>query len=120
MSENSNSFRKGRRKTGGRKRGTPNKSTKLLREVVLLAAAAAGSERADDGLYRYLKNVAKKSPAIFIPLLSRCLPLQVESQQTQTVEVNYRTANELREELIRRGVPIDSLFPVPKAADKKA
>ncbi len=76
---NATSFKSGRRKTGGRRIGVPNRNTRVLREAVLLAAAAAGSENGENGLFLYLTKVAKKQPAIFLPLLGRLLPLQVES-----------------------------------------
>ena len=117
---NATSFRRGRQKTGGRRRGTPNRNTQLLREVVLLAAAAAGSEKGKNGLFLYLKGVAKKKPAIFVPLLGKILPLQVESQQISKTEVTYRGAAEIREELIRRGVPVEFIFSEPTSVDVQA
>ena len=114
---NGTSFRRGRKKTGGRQAGVPNKNTRLLREAVLLAAAAAGSETAKDGLFRYLKKVAKNKPAVFVPLLGRMLPLQVESQQPSKTEVTYRGVEEIRQELIRRGVPVDRIFSEPTSVN---
>ena len=108
---NSTTFKRGRRKTGGRRRGIPNRNTRVLREAVLLAAAAAGSEKGRNGLFLYLKKVAKKQPAIFMPVLARLLPLQVESQQTSKTEVTYRSFAEIRQELIKRGVPVDIIYP---------
>jgi hypothetical protein len=108
---NATTFRKGRKKTGGRRAGTPNRNTQVLREAVLLAAAAAGSEKGRNGLFLYLKKVAKKQPAIFMPVLGRLLPLQVESQQTSKTEVTYRSFAEIRRELIKRGVPVDTIYP---------
>jgi hypothetical protein len=107
---NGTTFKRGRRKTGGRRLGVPNRNTRVLREAVLLAAVAAGSEKGKNGLYLYLKKVAKKQPAIFLPLLGRLLPLQVESQQTSKTEVTYRSAAEIHQELARRGVPVDRIF----------
>jgi hypothetical protein len=89
----------------------PNKNTRVLREAVLLAAAAAGSEKRRNGLFLYLKKVAKRQPAVFMPVLARLLPLQVESQQTSKTKVTYRSVAELRQELIKRGVPVDTIFP---------
>src|ERR1035437_7175152 len=88
---NAMTFKRGCRKSGGRQIGTPNRSTRLLREAVLLAAAAAGSEKGRNGLFLFLKKNAKKQPAIFMPVLARLLPLQVESQQTSG-EVRGRIA----------------------------
>jgi hypothetical protein len=108
---NKTTFRRGRPKTGGRGRGTVNKNTLVLREAVLLAAAAAGSEKGTNGLFLYLKKVAKKQPAVFMPVLARLLPLHIESQQTSKTEVTYRSFAEIRQELIKRGVPVDTIYP---------
>ena len=107
---NGTSFKRGRRKTGGRRRGMPNKNTQVLREAALLAAAAAGSETGKNGLYLYLKKVAKKYPSVFLPFLGRLQPLQVESQQTSKTEVTYRSVSKLQQELMRRGVPVDLIY----------
>lgn len=110
---NATSFKRGRRKTGGRKTGVPNRNTRVLQQAALLAAAAAGSEKGENGLFLYLTKVAKKQPAIFLPLLGRLLPLQVESQQISKTEVTYRSAAEIHQKLIRRGVPVDRIFSGP-------
>lgn len=54
-------------KTGGRKRGTPNKVTKDLKDMILGALEAAGGEK-------YLKTQAKESPAAFLGLVGKVLP----------------------------------------------
>jgi len=58
----------------GRKKGVPNKTTKLLKEAVLLAAEAAGGK---EGLVGYLEQQAKKNPGPFMALLGKVLPMQV-------------------------------------------
>ena len=108
---NKTTFRRGRPKTGGRARGTANRNTLVLREAVLLAAAAAGSEKRRNGLFLYLKNVAKKHPAIFMPVLAWLLPLQMDSQQSSKAEIEYRSFAEIRRELVERGVPVDTIYP---------
>ena len=62
-------------KTGGRKKGTPNKTTALLKDAILTAAEEAGDE---DGMIGYLKKQAGENPAAFMALLGRVLPLQHE------------------------------------------
>jgi hypothetical protein len=60
-------------KTGGRKKGTPNKTTGVLKDAILLAA-----EQADPGgLVGYLKTQATSNPQSFLPLLGKVLPMQV-------------------------------------------
>lgn len=59
----------------GRRKGTPNKFTGLLREVILQAAEQAGGK---EGLLGYLTTQAKENPQHFMSLLGRVLPLQLD------------------------------------------
>ena len=67
-------------KTGGRQKGTPNKVTAQLKDAILLAAENAGGEQ---GLVGYLTDVAEKQPAIFLPLLVKILPIQIEEERIE-------------------------------------
>jgi hypothetical protein len=62
-------FKKGHRKLGGRKLGTPNGATQVLREANLLAAIGDKDE-----LVAYLTNVAGNNPRIFSKLMAKSLP----------------------------------------------
>lgn len=69
-------------KTGGRKKGTPNKVTSLLKDDILLAAEKAHS----GGRVGYLKEQAQTNPVAFMGLLGRVLPTQVnEVPKSDTV-----------------------------------
>lgn len=57
-------------KTGGRKKGTPNKITALLKDDILKAAELAHP----DGRVGYLTQQAKENPAAFMTLLGKVLP----------------------------------------------
>lgn len=57
-------------KTGGRQRGTPNKVTKDVRQMVLAALNTAGGEG-------YLLAQSKENPAAFMTLVGKCLPKDV-------------------------------------------
>jgi hypothetical protein len=108
---NATSFKRGRKKTGGRKAGTPNKTTWVLREAALTAAEAAGNEVGGDGLISYLTWVALNHPTNFLPLLVRSMPQQLEPEQTSPPEEEEKvlhTIEEVREELRLRGVPPDA------------
>jgi len=116
LKKNATSFKKGRNKTGGRKAGTPNKTTLVLREAVLTAAEAAGNEVGDDGLLSYLMRVALDHPSTFMPLLARVMPQQIESQQTSPptsqeppTSEELRTPEEICEHLRQQGAPLDGL-----------
>jgi hypothetical protein len=55
------------RKTGGRKKGTPNKINANLREMILGALSAAGG-------CDYLVAQAHQNPAAFMTLVGKVLP----------------------------------------------
>ena len=67
---------RGQPKTGGRKRGAPNKMTALLKDAILEAAQQAGGDT--DGLVAYLKQQAMDNPSAFMTLLGKVLPLQAK------------------------------------------
>ena len=58
-------------KTGGRSKGTPNKTTALLKDAILQAAADAHEE----GMVGYLTHQAKENPTAFMSLLGKVLPM---------------------------------------------
>lgn len=57
-------------KLGGRKKGTPNKVTGQLKDMILQALS-------DSGGVEYLKDQATENPGPFLTLLGKVLPLQV-------------------------------------------
>ena len=64
---------KGQKKLGGRKKGTPNKETKQLREMILEALDKAGG-------VQYLEKQADANPKAFLTLLAKVLPMQVTGE----------------------------------------
>lgn len=67
-----------RKKNGGRKSGTPNKNTKILKDAILMAAELSGEDKnGKDGLVGYCKNLADNEPKAFASLLGRVLPTQM-------------------------------------------
>ena len=71
-------------KTGGRKKGTPNKTTQQLKDAILHAAELAGDK---DGLVGYLQRQAALNPAPFMSLLGKVLPMTGELTGTITVKI---------------------------------
>jgi hypothetical protein len=65
---------KGTPKTGGRKKGTPNKISGALKEAILEAAEQAGGEH---GTVGYLVVQAHANPAAFMSLLGKVLPMTI-------------------------------------------
>lgn len=59
------------RKTGGRVKGTPNKITAALKDIILQALANAGG-------VDYLTEQAAKNPHAFMALVGRVLPMQLK------------------------------------------
>lgn len=69
-------------KTGGRKKGTPNKVSKALRESILEAAEQAHEE----GTVGYLKQQAKDNPTAFLSLLGKVLPSTIAGDPESPLE----------------------------------
>lgn len=59
----------------GRPKGSPNKTTAMLKDAVLEAAAKAGGKA---GLVGYLQRQADENPTAFMSLLGKAMPLQVQ------------------------------------------
>lgn len=66
----------------GRAKGTPNKTTALLKDAILRAAEEAGGA---EGLVGYLKKQAEQNPAPFMALLGKVLPMQVDMRGNVTL-----------------------------------
>ena len=69
---------------GGRKKGTPNKTTALLKDAILQAATNAGGRK---GLVGYLTTLAKTEPSAFAGLLGKVLPMQVSGEDGGALRV---------------------------------
>lgn len=70
----------------GRPAGLPNKTTALLKDAVLQAAAEAGGSNDTEGLVSYLKARAIDTPGPFLGLLGKVLPLTVAGQDGKPIE----------------------------------
>lgn len=78
---------KGTPKTGGRQKGTPNKTTKALKDSIMEAFFAVGGAK-------YLKKVAKDDPKAFISLLGRVVPTEIKGEVSMhTVKRNFMGRN---------------------------
>lgn len=112
-------------KFGGRKKGTPNKTTGRLRTAILAAAEETGLEfveenlarivesgnadaievarviaaqESEDGLKAYLKNLARIDPKAYASLLAKILPTEVTADPDAPVEIVFRTVYEEKPE----------------------
>lgn len=71
----------------GRKKGTPNKTTALLKDAILKAATDAGN----GDLAAYLEVQAKANPGPFMALLGKVLPMQVTGEDGGPLQVTFKT-----------------------------
>ena len=62
-------------KTGGRKKGTPNKTTAKVKDAIMEAFDKAGG-------VDYLVGIAREDPKTFCSLLGRVLPSEVKAELT--------------------------------------
>lgn len=67
-------------KTGGRAKGTPNKMTGQVKEMILTALDRAGG-------VEYLVRQANDSPTAFLALVGKVLPMQVTGADGNAVKV---------------------------------
>jgi len=68
----------------GRPKGTPNKTTALLKDAILQAAEKAGDK---DGMVGYLTTQATANPAAFLTLLGKVLPMQVTGEDGGPIKI---------------------------------
>ena len=72
----------------GRAKGTPNKTTALLKEAVLMAAEQVGNGEGKKGLVEFLKvQAAKDNNAPFMAMMAKVLPLQVSGEDGQGIKI---------------------------------
>ena len=103
---NATSFKKGHAKpaNAGRAKGTPNRTTVLLKQAIIDAATLVGQDgRGKGGLTGYLRMLAVTEKAVYARLLERVLPLQmtVEDRSAPTY-----SAEEAVQKLEERGLPV--------------
>lgn len=79
----------------GRPKGTQNKTTRLLKEAILMAAEEAHPE----GLVGYLRQQAMTNPGPFMSLLGKVLPMQVTGEDGGAVKVD----STIKVEFVRPG-----------------
>lgn len=76
---------------GGRQKGTPNKTTAVLKDAIITAAELSGADKKGrDGLIGYLKRVADNDMKAFTGLLGKVLPMQLQGDATAPLTVVIR------------------------------
>ena len=74
-----------RQKSGGRKKGVPNKTTVAVKDAILQAFDSVGGEK-------YLVQVAENDPKTFCTLLGRVLPSEIAVSVTSDLEDRLEAA----------------------------
>ena len=88
---------KGRRlPNAGRKPGSQNKVTVELKQMIEGALLEAGGQK-------YLLNLARKRPEVFVPLLARLLPKQLEHSGDLNHHVDFRERMEAARRRLEEG-----------------
>jgi hypothetical protein len=108
-------IKKGERR--GRKPGKPNKTTRILKDALLMAAELEGDYhyrkrqiQENDGLVGFLRWAARKELPSFLSLLGRVLPMQVKMNTEQAVV--YRSLEEIQHDIDELNVPLERLAPL--------
>lgn len=76
-----NKQRKDMPRSPGRPKGSVNKTTKALKDMILAALDGAGGET-------YLQKQADENPTAFLTLIGKVLPLQVQGDMEHRVKVS--------------------------------
>ena len=71
------------KKTGGRVAGVPNKFNADVKAMILTALSGAGGAA-------YLQRQAEESPAAFMALVGKVLPLQVTGEGGGAIQVTWQ------------------------------
>ena len=96
---------KGQAKTGGRRKGMPNKLNADVKAVVLGALQARGGQK-------WLEQQMNANPVAFMTLVGKLLPLQVTGNDGGPLEHRIDTpAEETREEWLARQAKGDQPSP---------
>ena len=87
------SFKKGHRKLGGRKRGTPNAFSPDYKQAILEAAHRVGHDgNGEDGAVGYFSWVGERDPDFFIPWSgSPCCRWKRHRPTRQSSRAGHRT-----------------------------
>lgn len=87
----------------GSRKGIQNKSTKMMKEALVIAAEASKHSN-KKGLIGYLTWLADHREETFATLLGRLLPLQVNMRSEHVETKRYETVAEVRIAMIEKGI----------------
>ena len=93
----------------GRPPGATNLMTREVREAIIIAFSELGEDlRGKGGLVGFIKRIGRTDLKTSANLLCATMPRQVTIKEKK--EIVYQSADEVRAELKRAGIPVDSLF----------
>ena len=76
------------KKTGGRVKGTPNRLSGALKDMILNALAGVGGEE-------YLRLQAGENPTAFLTLVGKVLPMTVDAHLSGSVDLTKKAVDEI-------------------------
>jgi hypothetical protein len=118
-SQRPGTFKKGHKKLGGRKKGTPNRINGTLIERIVQAAEQVGSDgKGKDGIDGYFQRLAGKKEGYFVSLLRPAVQKQVPATEPEN-EIVYATEQDFRQALLDGGVHPTLLPPPPRDPNEK-
>jgi hypothetical protein len=111
-------FRKGHKKLGGRRKGTPNRVSSNLTERIVQATEKVGSDgKGKDGIDGYFQRLADRKEGYFVSLLRPAVQKQMPAAEPEN-EAVYPTEQDFRQALLDRGVHPTLLPPPPNLNEK--
>jgi hypothetical protein len=109
--QGSHLFQKGHVRIGGRVKGTPNKATGAMREIMKLVAASVGEDgKGKNGYAGWLRKICKKHDVIFFLTMAKLEPTKFIAEVEHTLEMHYETLEEAKENLAKEGLVIDHVL----------
>jgi hypothetical protein len=100
----------GWRPGAGRKPNIPNNLTRELREAIIYGAREGNLGRDPEHpelpgtLERFFVNLCNDHLSLFCGLLSKGIPKLIESQSTATLDISYRTTEQVKEAMVASGM----------------
>jgi hypothetical protein len=120
-------FQIGHQKMGGRKKGTPNYTTKFAREAIIEGLSAIGEDgQGLNGLTGFVIRAARADIKYGVQMLGMVTPKQIDAVINHD-PVEYKTIEDIERDLAARGLPpmreifqIDWGSPVEEAERPRA
>jgi hypothetical protein len=103
---NAGRYQKGHKKTGGRRKGTPNVISRNVKEAIIDGLTEFGGP---EGLKGFVKKVAKENISTAAMLLRAVLAMDTKINISKDVNIIYQTFEEMQREAELLGLPPESI-----------